>query len=202
MKPILLSILLLMTAISTYSQTENPSQCTLKLSQAPVVRGVKLGMKAEELLPLFTSDRENNIKQSLAAGTGYPNFGYSNLGFGPSDVINREQFAGITSFYLGVFDGRIISVAVNYERFPKGARWNGHDDLIQKFSDAFHLPGPKGWINDPDQSNRKKLMCAGFDVYVEALVQPSITFVNRDWVQTQKDRAAAFDEQKRHEFKP
>jgi len=204
MRCIFLSASVLLIAISTYAQTGNsPQPCKLKLSEAPAVRGVKLGMMADELFPLFSSGSEASarIKQNLSAAEGYSNFGYANLGLNLSDAANKEQFAGINAMRVSTFDRRIVVLGVQYDQFPKGARWKNSDDLIQRFSDAFHFPGPKEWVNDPD-SNHKKLVCAGFDVFVSAGDQAGIVFVNRDWQQTQKDRAAAFEDQRRHEFKP
>ena len=205
MRLVIVSAFVLLTAIATHSQTEGqPRTCTLKLSQAPAVRGVKLGTMADELFPLFPSGSETTqrIRQSLSAADGYPNFGYSFFGLNLSDTANKEQFAGINNLTVSTFDRRIVSLNVQYDRFPKGARWKDTDELIQRFSDALRLPGPKEWVNDPEQQNRKKLICTGFEAFITGSDQPDIFFINRDWQQLQKDRAAAFDEERRREFKP
>ena len=203
MKHILISVTFLFLTIPAFGQIANAQPCTLKASQAPPVRGVRLDMMADELFPLFSSSTEDSarIKQSLTAVEGYPHFGYAYFGLNLSDFANREQVAGINYLSVGLFDRRVVSLTVQYERFPKGANWKNTDDLIQKFSDAFHLPGPNEWVNDPGQG-RKILRCNGFEVTVSSGDPASIAFVNRDWVQTQKDRTAAFEEQRRRDFKP
>jgi hypothetical protein len=206
MRQILLFGFLLLSAISTYSQADNsPQQCTLKLSQAPAVRGVKLGMTVDELLPLFPVNSDSaGIKDTLARAEGYPQLGGIGFGINPSNWENKERFAGITDYYFYVFDRRVVSFTVRYHRFPDGARWKNPDDLIQRFSDAFHLPGPKDWVPDRSTSpiTTEKLKCDGFEVTVSGGDQGSIGFYTNSWEGIRKERVAAFEEQKRREFKP
>ena len=197
------STLLLLIAISTYSQTENPPlPCTLKLSQAPAVRGVKLGMTVDELLPLFPgSSYSEVIKGALATAEGFPRFGEASFVLSPVNWGNKEHFAGINNYFFRLFDRRVVLFEARYEQFPQGARWRGPDELIQRFSDSLHLPGPKEWATDPGTS-RKHLRCDGFDVTVSAGDQGTITFYTRGWEGTKNEREAAFEEQKRREFNP
>jgi hypothetical protein len=204
MRHILLSAFLLLTAISTYGQTDSPPQpCTLKLSQAPAVRGMKLGMTVDELFPLMPGSSDNaGYKQILSAAEGYPKFGDAAFSIFPSSWGNKERFAGISDLWVHTFDRRIIGLTVRYEQFPSGARWKNADDLIQRFSDSLHLPGPKEWGPDPFSTSVKKLKCDGFEVTVSAGDQGSINFYTSSWEGTRKERLAAFEEQKRREFKP
>jgi hypothetical protein len=133
---------------------------------------------------------------------GYPNFGYASFGISPSNWANKERFTGINSYQFSVFDRRIIGLTVYYERFPDGPRWKNTDDIIQRFSDSFHLPAPNYWAPDPDTGTRKKLKCDGFEIFASAGEQGSIVFYTRSWEGTKKERLAAYDEQKRREFKP
>ena len=205
MKHILLSASLLLMAVSTYGQTNSPSSqpCTLKLSQAPAVRGVKLGMAVDELLSLFPGNSDNaGIKQALSAAEGYSHFGEATFYIHPSLGANKERYSGIAAYFLRSFDGRLVSIEVQYESFPAGARWKSADDLIPRFSDSFHLPGPGDWA--PELGNlRKRLKCDGFEIVVTTDGdRGSIAFINRSWVQTQMERLAAFEDAKRREFEP
>jgi hypothetical protein len=193
----------LLIAISTYGQSDSPPQpCTLKLSQAPAVRGVKLGMTVDELFALFPGSSDSlNIKQTLSAAEGFPKFGDAYFGISPSSWGNKERFAGINYYSLHTFDRRIIGLSVQYDGFPSGARWKSTDDLIQRFSDSLHLPGPKEWGPDPNNPV-KKLKCDGFEVTVSAGDQASIYFYTSGWEGPKRERLAAFEEQKRREFKP
>jgi hypothetical protein len=201
MNHILLSTFLLLTAISTYGQTESrPQQCTLKLSQAPSVRGLKLNMTADELLALLPDSESEGIKSALTKAEGYPQFGEMAFDTNPSNWANKERFAGISVYNLRFFDRRLVGLFVRYESFPKGARWKNSDDLIQRFSASFHLPGPKDWEGDPSTSRRLK--CDGFEVSVSSGDQTSIGFYALGWDGIRRERLAAFEEQKRREFKP
>src|SRR5262245_40064303 len=132
MKPILFLAFLLLMAISVCGQSAPAPACTLKLSQAPVVRGVKLGTTVDQLFPLFSNGSETSarIKQTLSAAEGYPNFGYAFFALDLSEAANQEQFAGVNRVSVSTFDHRIVSLSVQYDRFPKGARWQDTDDLV------------------------------------------------------------------------
>ena len=205
MKHLLLSASLLLMSFAAYGQTNSSAAqpCTLKIAQAPAVRGVKLGMMLDEVLPLFPGTSESGaVKHALSTAEGYPNFGYAYVGLDASTWGNPERFAGINSYFISTFDRRIVGVTVTYKQFPEGARWKNADDLIQRFSDALHLPGPNAWVSDPSGSGRRKLQCEGFEIYVGASESSSIAFYTQGWEGTKRERLAAFEEQKRREFKP
>src|SRR4030095_7098060 len=110
MRHILVSASLLLIAISTYGQTDSPQPqpCTLKLSQAPAVRGVKLGMTVDELFPLFPGMSDNaEVQRTISAAEGFPNFGEVAFSIYPSNWGNKEQFAGISNVWVHAFDRRI-----------------------------------------------------------------------------------------------
>ncbi len=204
MRHFLVATSFLLLTISTYSQTPGtqPQPCTLKLSQAPSVRGVKLDMTVDQLLPLFPGSSDDaQIKRRLSESEGYPNFGEASFFIQPSNYSPSERFAGIANYLIRVFDRRVVGVEVDYDRFPRGPRWTNVDDLVQKFADSLHLPSPKNW--EPSGDTARKLKCDGFDAMASANGDgSSIGFHNLRWVQTKKDRSAAFEEQKRREFKP
>jgi hypothetical protein len=201
MKHILVWAAFLLLTVSAYAQTAVPQPCTLKLSQAPAVRGVKLDMTLDELFSLFPglSDRVG----SPANWEGYPNFGVTSFAITPSNYSTQDRFAGIDQFYVTLFDRRAVALAVNYPAFPKGARWRNTDELVQIFSESLHLPSYKSWAAEETYPQRR-LNCDGFQIAITAADERAhIRFENKTkWEQTQKDRLAAFEEQKRREFKP
>jgi len=131
MKHLLLSASLLLISFAAYGQTNSPpaQPCTLKIAQAPAVRGVKLGMMLDEVLPLFPGTSESGaVKHALSTAEGYPNFGYAYVGLDPSSWGNAERFAGINSYFISTFDRRIVGVTITYKQFPEGAHWkNAHN---------------------------------------------------------------------------
>src|SRR5215831_7888593 len=164
-------------AFFAQSSVTPPPACTLRLANAPEVRGVRLGMTVDELFTLFPGSSDSGgIKDALSHADGFPNFGESRFSIAPSNWGNKDHFAGINDYNLQLFDRRVVYFVAYYAQFPFGARWRNQDELIQRFSDALHLPGPKEWVPDPDGGSRKKLKCHGFEVYVTAGDGATITF--------------------------
>src|SRR5687767_891314 len=97
----ILSTLYLCVTLSAQTPDQQlPSQanCTLTLSQSPAIRGLKLGMTAEQLLSVFPeSPQRAEFKQAIEKAQGYPNYGYARLYFQPmfSPAAVKDRFAGI-----------------------------------------------------------------------------------------------------------
>ena len=203
MRHILLSASFILMTMTAYGQTaETPQRpCTLKPAQAPAVRGgVKLDMTLDELFAVFPGLSET--VGSLSESERYPNFGLRDFSFNPSNYSRNDRFAGIGQLIIRSFDRRVVGLDVYYPSFPSGARWRNPDDLVQRFSESLHLPGPGAWATS-DGYVQRKLNCDGFEITVSTANEAAeISFNNRGWVQTQKERFAAFEEQKRREFKP
>ena len=202
MRHILFPAAFLLFSISAYGQTAGAQPCTLKLSQAPAVRGVKLDMTVDELFAMFPGLSER--VGSLVNAEGYPNFGFTSFGITPSNYSTKDRFVGIDQYYVRLFDRRVVSLDVNYPPFPTGARWRNTDDLVQIFAESLHLPSSKSWAVEEGYP-RRKLDCDGFQIAVSAANdRTNIGFTNKNagWEKTQKERLAAFEEQKRREFKP
>jgi hypothetical protein len=72
---------LTMTALSqNQNQPENAPVCSLSLSQAPAIRGIRLGMKPDEWLKLFPgSAQDEHIKVILNEPPLYPNCGFQTI---------------------------------------------------------------------------------------------------------------------------
>jgi hypothetical protein len=203
MKRIFLAAICTLTALSAYGQAQTAlpgvSPCTLDVAQAPAIRGVKLGMTVDELLAVFPGSAENQqIKRSLAEAEGNPRFGAAFFSISPTG----ERFAGISNYAVQAFDRRIVGLYVAYEGPPNGPRWTNVDDLAEKFVESFKLPSTANWLLDRSDI-RRGLQCHGFQVF--ALIsgdRATLMLVEPEWMQTQKTRLAAYEEQKRREFKP
>lgn len=199
----LITAAFLLFATSTSAQTSaTPAACTLKTPQAPAVRGVKLGMPVDELLALFPGSSDI-LSEQLKGAEGYSNFGYTAFTLTPSRYTTKERFAGIETFNIRSFDRRVVGLDVNYYAFPAGSRWRNIDDLVQKFSDSLHLLSPKDWIRN-EYLPQEKLKCDGFEISVSSVNDRAEISFNEDrsWEQTQKQRFAAFEDEKRRAFKP
>src|SRR3954471_12174270 len=161
MKYILSLAVILLTAVPNYSQepVSQVSPCTLKISQSPAVRGIKLGMTLDQTLAMFPGSRDNDYVKSVITGPQlFPTFGVINLIIDPSSYGNKEHFAGINSFNFTFIDDRMVDYYVEYARPP----WPQLDDFIGKVADAFQLPPASHWTTE--NSIHKKLACDGFRI--------------------------------------
>src|SRR5262245_27637758 len=140
---------LTMTALGqTQSQPENAPICNLSLSQAPAIRGIRLGMKHDEWLKLFPgSAQDEKIKAILDEPPKPPRYGLKDVVFqqafgqSQSSYLSREEFSGVQQVFLTLFDNQIVSVLIYYARYPDiGSPWDDVAQLIPIFSETFNLP--------------------------------------------------------------
>jgi len=152
-------------------------RCSVPLDKAPTIRGLRLGMSADELLSLFAlnSISKSNAENALKDAGSAPKYGVATFTISPRDATMmevKEKFAGINHFIFTAFDGRVVEIRVTYDRgnpslYPS---WT-IDELTAKVSSAFSLPGANYW--EPSSSNdQRKLNCKGFEV--EAAINPPI----------------------------
>src|SRR5947207_12916217 len=124
MKRILSVTIMILAAVTIYGQT--PAPCTLKPAQAPVIRGVKLGMKTEEMLALFPgSSDQDGIKSAISKPEGYPHFGVVGISITPNVYSTKERFAGIAGYTLLLVDENVDRNKVDSfppQTGPKGRR--------------------------------------------------------------------------------
>jgi hypothetical protein len=199
--------LLLLLPVSGYNQTpaEQLKPCSLKLKQSPAVRGVKLGMKIEDLLEMFpgSADR-SDIQHALSKGEGYPHFGVVGIRIGPGEYSTRARFEGIGSYSFLLVDGRVGEYQVQYMPPPSGPKWPRPDDFIAKLAATYELPPPANWTTDPNISAVKTLKCDGFQLKASTMNFQGVLTVavaESPWT-TQQERRTAYEENIRREFKP
>ena len=202
--------IVMVTALAGFSQTQatgsGVSPCTLNVSQAPAIRGLRLGMKTGDVLRLFpgTADQAD-IKTVLSRIDDYPHFGVFTFGVRPSDYPGKERFAGIEVINFVFLDGQIAEFDVQYSPPPNGAVWHKVDDFINKIADTLDLPHADSWTTDKDfPYARRSLKCDGFQLQASNLnSQGQLRLVTADTPsKTQRERLAAFEEKGRREFKP
>jgi hypothetical protein len=189
-----------------FSQTKNhPSKASANsvlVAQPPTVRGLKLGMTADELLAVFHD--ANDIKAKLARANGFPAFGALQVALQPADESAKEQLKGTEGIWLSFFDGRISSISIRYPPFPEGPDWTNVDALIMKFSESFGLPEASNWLAEPNDSQSKVLTGSGFVVRVTINGSASnfVRDTSTDSQRLVRERSAAYHEEKRRAFKP
>jgi hypothetical protein len=209
MKRIVLAVICALTAVSAYGQTQTTppgmSPCTLAAAKAPAIRGVKLGMKIDDVLAMFPGSAEKDeIKSAIAKADGYPNFGIVSIYVRPREYSTKDRFAGIADFRFVFFDGRVDQYEVQYDSPPGGPAWRRVDDWVAKLVDAFGLPAATDWTVDQNLSWQKNLKCDGFQLQASILnFRGNLTVSTLDPpYQKQQERLAAFEEKIRRDFKP
>jgi len=196
---------LALTALSVHGQTQASSSCKLAIAQAPAIRGVKLGMKVDEVLALFPGSAEKDqIKSAIAKAEDYPNFGIASIFVGPREYSTKERFAGIADFRFTFLDGRVHEYEVEYDSPPGGPVWRRVDDWITKLVDAFGLPAATDWVGDQNLSDRKSLKCDGFRLVASNMnLRGNLSVSSLETpFQKQQERKAVYEEKLRREFKP
>jgi hypothetical protein len=191
--------------VPTFSQTSNQSTCNLTITQSPTVRGIRLGMSAEEVFALFPGSAERmDYKNAMLSAQVPPNYGVARLYFQPAAYPSpaKDRFSGIDSISITLFDGRATEITVTYTGYPKGPSWLNVDDFITKLSDAFALPGAKDWLQSGGDQSSKTLKCSGFEIRASDLRNGSMSLSNNSYTETVRQRAVADEERKRREFKP
>jgi hypothetical protein len=195
-------LLLLLFAEPLIAQTADQSYtgCTLAQEKAPAIRGIKLGMTSEELHTLLPGLNEN-YKDLVSSARAFPSFGLASLN---TNGLDKDRFNGIEGLNFTLFDDHLVQYFVYYRgpnSVPRGAYWPNADDLIARFADAYHLPGPANWIGS---AGSKLLRCKGFEVRINTIGNAQIQVVvpGDPWEAERKKRREAFEEQLRRDFKP
>jgi hypothetical protein len=181
--------------------------CSLKLSEAPAIRGFKLGMTDADLKSKFPGIR-------IETPTRYGET-VVNLEFTPADlsfrkgVVNQRQsvlistqnfpeFEGIRKAGFNLVDGAIFSITAVYS---DEAKWRNVDQFAEKVSSLLHIPS--SWSDDNKQDGVLHLRCRGF--WLRAELEGSsgrIRLTDMSQVALLESRAADKDEQNRARFKP
>ncbi|HEY8460637.1 MAG TPA: hypothetical protein VIM99_09670 [Blastocatellia bacterium] len=195
-----------------------PPQCSIPLDKAPVIRGLRLGMSADEVLSIIAPGNNSKSQAETAikdAGLA-PNYGLAIFTLYPRNAAvmeAKEKFAGINRIGFKTFDGRVVEIKVVYamrspDLYPS---WT-IDEWTAKVSSSFGLPGPDHWEPSPIDDQRT-LKCKGLEI--EAAINPpvyaslpvlgiyrtpSLTIIDPSYRQILDQRAKSDQEQKQREF--
>jgi hypothetical protein len=179
-------LILLLVCFSISAQ----EKCTLNISQAPTIRGLKLGMPLEELRGILPSYHFKN-PESLGILSG---------------TITAQQlrkakavsYDGLRSVGVLFLDGKLAYAEFEYDATY---RWANAWEFTQKLSDTLRIP--KAWetTQTPDT---QMMICEDF------YLQASLTPRREGWLKIQKiglseitaGRRADEEKRKREGFKP
>jgi hypothetical protein len=195
------------TQTSQLPKTEPPLQkltCKLTLAQAPVIRGLRLGMTSDELFTIFPANerQEFDRAQQLKSAELPPHYGFTYFEFNLSNYATRDRFTGISSLSFELFDKKVVSIRVNYSNAPSFDR---PGQLMEIITRQFSLPELKDWPGYNEYSNNPSLSCDGFTFKVDAnnayYSVFSIMLTDPTYKKIAEDRKQADRAKKREGFK-
>ena len=147
-----------------YSGAHAQAACTLTLTQAPTISGLRLGMKPEEVLALFPGSRvDKEVRADMLRPAS--RLGVSNLTIRPERYATKAKFERVTVITMTLLDGRIITMNVSYN----GPRYEHVDEFLAKFIEGKKLPAVHAWEAYVGMDTQlKTLNCKGFEIKVFA----------------------------------
>lgn len=126
----------LLTGSQTPSSSSAGSACTLTPEQAPEIRGLRLGMSAEQLLTLFPDEaNRRRIIDAVSVSKQPELYGVGNLDLAGSEKDN-PRFAGVNYISIRLLDERVTSFHIGY----KPVEWKSVDQFVTKLSEGLRLP--------------------------------------------------------------
>jgi hypothetical protein len=177
--------------------------CKLTLAQAPVIRGLRLGMPSDELFAIFPANEREEFDraQRLKSAELPPNYGYTSFRFNLSDYATRDRFMGIGALNFGILDGKVVSISAEYRNAPQFDRPGQLMEIITK---QFSLPELKDWPGENEYSTHPSLSCDGFRFQMDAhgVGSFSISLYDPTHKKITEEREQADRAKKREGFKP
>src|SRR5882762_7636063 len=143
---------------------QEKSTCQLTLAGAPVIKAIKLGMTADEVLALFPGSKEDpEVKTSLSRPPS--KFGVSGFVITPAKYESKGKFEGINQITFALLDGRISNFNVGYN----GPEYSHVDKFVAKFIEGTTLPPADQWEAYVGMDTQiKSLRCTDFEIRVFA----------------------------------
>jgi hypothetical protein len=175
--------------------------CKLTLAQAPVIRGLRLGMTSDELFAIFPADEreEFNRAQQLKKAELPPNYGYTGFQFYLSNYATKDRFTDIGSLTFGLFDGKVAHIGASYGNTPQFDR---PGQLMEIITRQFGLPEFKDWPGYNEYWGNPSLPCEGFTFQVNGYSEGfTISLTDPTYKKNAEDRKQADRAKKRVGFK-
>lgn len=151
-KEIVVFLILLICAGTTAAQTEN---CQMTLSDAPALRGFRLGMSPAEARAVSGNKLKIKIKRKGSF------FGYFIKERPP------EFLSDVRALYLRFFNSKLFQIEIFYE--PTAAA-RTLDEFIAQTSSQTNLP-PGLWNRERSQA---VVACAGFSIVADNVLNPRL----------------------------
>ena len=145
----------------TNASGQDKPTCQLTLVGAPDIKGLRLGMTAEDALAMFPGIRED---AEVMADLSRPRpFGTSSFLVRPDRYQSKEKFAGIKQVSFMLLDARVSNITVGYN----GPEHSHVDKFVAKITEGTSLPAVEQWEPYVGMDNSLKVLkCAEFEINV------------------------------------
>ena len=181
--------------------TTNAPTCNITLAQAPAIRGLRLGMTAEDLLRLFPGSDPNYLAKRIEQTQGEPYFGVASLDFNGSQHQEREPDI---YFQITLLDKRVVAMTIRHT-FTNQTSYGdvfSQEQFIEKMAAAYKLPAKESWIGDNSRSfGQVVLKCKEVEFQLNHFNR-SFSIIDPSYFEKQQQRMTESLAKKRAEFKP
>jgi hypothetical protein len=188
---------------STPSGTAPAEQCTLGVADAPLVRGIQLGMTGAAFLKQYGNVRIRNWGLSIQ---NPDNVGLVTLEFYPDAITriprgSKLDFRNLQKVSIDFLDGRITAFTLEYDGSTK---WPNVDEFTARVGSTLRLPD--SWMTAGEGiipgDGERVMECKGFNVSASTAVFPSLTFEIPGVMSEVEKRVTDKEALKRRVFKP
>lgn len=208
------------TSNQQVSQQEAP-QCTLEKSQAPELRGFRLGMDLNQIQKRFSGLKvkeadEFGLRKIVLEGskTVPADKDVSDIYSTDRALVNTTrfpEFADINIIVLELMDDHITSIDITYPHEPP---WGTYDVFAAHIAKSLNLPDEKEWRHHQGMAS---VTCRGFEVWAgfrvrtvkrdppDVRANPFILLQDNDASRTLEDRKQTKREKEKErlkDFKP
>ncbi|MBX3289023.1 MAG: hypothetical protein KF855_06715 [Acidobacteria bacterium] len=174
--------------------------CTDQTVEKIESRGIKLGMKIEDVLNIFASDEEEKekLKRNQGGGSVRRHLGYESIMLIPQqkDKDPGGRFEGIGGYTFSFLDEKVSGFSVNYP----WTRWKDSTQFAEKVAESLGLPTTDKWTGD---RSTLRLTCGDYQISVTTPANSNELSVRN--TQEQKiiaEREEKYNEETRKRFKP
>jgi len=146
--------------INASAQDQPP--CQLTLVGAPDIKGLRLGMTADEVLALFLGSKDDTeVRSSVSRPPS--ELGVSSFAIRPAKYQSKDRYVGVNQITFTLLDGRVSSFSVGYN----GPEYSHVDKFVAKFVEGTNLPPPDQWQAYVGMDTQlKTLACKDFEIRV------------------------------------
>ena len=141
--------------------TQNQENTPCALTIAPAIKGLKLGMTADEVLALFPGSKDDQqIKSVLSSPVD--ELGVSSFAITPAKYESpAPAFSDVSSITFTFFDGHVFKMYISYRE----TQWPSVDKFVEHFVEGTEFPAAGRWSDYPGMENQMKMLqCTGIEV--------------------------------------